>query len=407
MLFICTFKNKLIMKIKIIILLAFLVISCSKTDPVVEIVLTDVETLEIKRISNEKITGRWNFTSPSASSKRMANCNLNWIEFVVNSDTDDKSYGKFYMKITFDTGSFDYFEGWYYIRYGIPTATDVPIDRITLFDFSSPIGEAPESGNVATFTNITFDDQNGMGFTFIPESNISEFCSNTRLELTAEKVAVASLQTIPQGIRNNLESILGNWTFFDLDVTYNESPIGIAEGYTHFCYWLDDQTKKFCSDSDDAYGFPIVDLNCTLLSPNLNPIRLAKVNITKYGSYILSYYDVSGAGVSMIDGSWRPFGEPDSNGNYASIEITKLTPGLGEENTWFNSIWEERTVFSIVGFDDDKYNLGTEMKLSKVNNRNLDFINTFSLLSEGTEYSLYQCPQIQIESIEDGKFNIR
>ena len=92
------------------------------------------------------------------------------------------------------------------------------------------------------------------------------------------------------------------------------------------------------------------------------------------------------------------------NGNYTSIQVTKLTPGLGEGTGPQSSIWGEYEVFSIVGFDDDNFRNGTEMKLSTQGPGQYDYLNTFSLLSEGTEYSLYQCPQIFIEEQESGKF---
>ena len=44
------------------------------------------------------------------------------------------------------------------------------------------------------------------------------------------------------------------------------------------------------------------------------------------------------------------------------------------------------------------------MKLSTQGPGQYDYLDTFSLLSEGTEYSLYQCPQIFIEEQESGKF---
>ena len=356
------------------ITISLLLFNCSKNDPPAEEVLSEAEITASKEINHEKFAGKWDFSSSSA--KSMATCNVNWIEFMLNTDViRDNSYGKFNMKLDVTGGTSEFVQGYYYIRYDL-TANDVPIDRVMLFDTKIENGstnDGPESGNIATFTNIKFDTQGGITFTFLPEANVSEFCSIEPVQLSAEKSPVfVPEQTIAQGVRNNLESVLGSWLFFDLGVTYNGSPVGIAEGYTHFCYWLDAETKEFCSDGYDAIGQPIVDTTCSLLSPTLNPIRLAKVTITKYGSYFLSYYDVSGVRVSLIDGTWR--------------------------------LWGEYEVFSIVGFDDDNFRNGTEMKLSRQGPGQYDYLNTFSLLSEGIKYSLYQCPQIFIEEQESGKF---
>ena len=390
------------------ITISLLLFNCSKNDPPAEEVLSEAEITASKEINYEKFAGKWDFSSSSTSAKSMVTCNVNWIEFMLNTDViRDNSYGKFNMKLDVTGGTSEFVQGYYYIRYDL-TANDVPIDRVILFDTeieNVSTNDEPESGNIATFTNIKFDTQGGITFTFLPEANVSEFCSIEPVQLSAEKSPVfVPEQTIAQGVRNNLESVLGSWLFFDLGVTYNGGPVGIAEGYTHFCYWLDAETKEFCSDGYDAIGQPIVDTTCSLLSPTLNPIRLAKVTITKYGSYFLSYYDVSGVRVSLIDGTWRPWGEPDSNGNYTSIQVTKLTPGLGEGTGPQSSIWGEYEVFSIVGFDDDNFRNGTEMKLSTQGPGQYDYLDTFSLLSEGTEYSLYQCPQIFIEEQESGKF---
>ena len=397
------------MKKTITLILAIFLINCNKNDSVFEEVLSEVEVTTAKGINYEKLSGKWNFSSSSTSAKSMASCSINWIEFISNTDgTPNYSSGEFIMKLDVSEGASEYVQGWYHIRYDL-TANDVPIDRVTLFDTQIENGstsDGPENGNIATFTNIQFDAQGGgISFTFLPESRISAFCSSDPVFMSGEKSQVwGEEQNVTQGVKNNLESIQGSWIFYDLDSTFSNavypegSPVAVAEGYTHFCYWLDDKTREFCSNGTDAYGLPIVDASCSLLSPNLNPIRLAKVTITKSGSYFLSYYDVSGVRVSLIDGSWRPWGEPNSNGNYSRIEVTKLIPAPGEGSGPASSIWEESELFNIVGFNDDTFQNGTEMKLSSGwTEYSIEYLNTFTLISEGAEYSLYQCPQIVIE----------
>ena len=397
------------MKKTITLILAIFLINCNKNDSVFEEVLSEVEVTTAKGINYEKLSGKWNFSSSSTSAKSMASCSINWIEFISNTDgTPNNSSGKFIMKLDVSDGASEYVQGWYHIRYDL-TANDVPIDRVTLFDTQIENGstsDGPENGNIATFTNIQFDAQGGgISFSFLPESRISAFCSSDPVVMSGEKSQVwGEEQNVTQGVKNNLESIQGSWIFYDLDSTFSNavypegSPVAVAEGYTHFCYWLDDKTREFCSNGTDAYGLPIVDASCSLLSPNLNPIRLAKVTITKSGSYFLSYYDVSGVRVSLIDGSWRPWGEPNSNGNYSRIEVTKLIPAPGEGSGPASSIWEESELFNIVGFNDDTFQNGTEMKLSSGwTEYSIEYLNTFTLISEGAEYSLYQCPQIVIE----------
>ena len=397
------------MKKTITLILALFLINCNKNDSVFEEVLSEVEVTTAKGINYEKLSGKWNFSSSSTSAKSMASCSINWIEFISNTDgTPNNSSGKFIMKLDVSDGASEYVQGWYHIRYDL-TANDVPIDRVTLFDTQIENGstsDGPENGNIATFTNIQFDAQGGgISFTFLPESRISAFCSTEPVAMLGEKSQIwGEEQNVTQGVINNLESIQGSWIFYDLDSTFSNavypegSPVAVAEGYTHFCYWLDDKTREFCSNGTDAYGLPIVDASCSLLSPNLNPIRLAKVTITKSGSYFLSYYDVSGVRVSLIDGSWRPSGEPNSNGNYSRIEVTKLIPAPGEGSGPASSIWEESELFNIVGFNDDTFQNGTEMKLSSGwTEYSIEYLNTFTLISEGAEYSLYQCPQIVIE----------
>ena len=400
------------MKKTITLILAIFLINCNKNDSVFEEVLSEVEVTTAKGINYEKLSGKWNFSSSSTSAKSMASCSINWIEFISNTDgTPNNSSGKFIMKLDVSDGASEYVQGWYHIRYDL-TANDVPIDRVTLFDTQIENGstsDGPENGNIATFTNIQFDAQGGgISFTFLPESRISAFCSTEPVAMLGEKSQIwGEEQNVTQGVINNLESIQGSWIFYDLDSTFSNavypegSPVAVAEGYTHFCYWLDDKTREFCSNGTDAYGLPIVDASCSLLSPNLNPIRLAKVTITKSGSYFLSYYDVSGVRVSLIDGSWRPWGEPNSNGNYSRIEVTKLIPAPGEGSGPASSIWEESELFNIVGFNDDTFQNGTEMKLSSGwTEYSIEYLNTFTLISEGAEYSLYQCPQIAIEEAE-------
>ena len=393
------------------ITLLLLLFNCSKSDAPVAEVLSEAEITSAKEINYEKFAGKWDFSSSSTSAKSIASCEMNWIEFLSNTTaagTLDNSSGKFIMKLDVTGGSSEYIQGWYHIRYDL-TANDVPIDRVTLFDTQIENGstsDGPENGNIATFTNIQFDAQGGgISFIFLPESRISAFCSSDPVVMSGEKSQVwGEEQNVTQGVKNNLESIQGSWIFYDLDSTFSNavypegSPVAVAEGYTHFCYWLDDKTREFCSNGTDAYGLPIVDASCSLISPNLNPIRLAKVTITKSGSYFLSYYDVSGVRVSLIDGSWRPWGEPNSNGNYSRIEVTKLIPAPGEGSGPASSIWEESELFNIVGFNDDTFQNGTEMKLSSGwTEYSIEYLNTFTLISEGAEYSLYQCPQIVFE----------
>ena len=391
------------------ITLLLLLFNCSKSDAPVEEVLSEAEITTAKEINYEKFAGKWDFSSSSTSAKRIASCEMNWIEFLSNTNaagTLDNSSGKFIMKLDVTGGASEYIQGWYYIRYDL-TANDVPIDRVTLFDTLIENGNAkdgPESGNIATFTNIQFDVQRGISFTFLPESRVGAFCSLEPVVISGEKSPnIVLAQTIPQGVRNNLESIQGSWTFYDLERTFSNavypegSPITTAEGYTHFCYWLDDETREFCSGGNyNEYGLPIVDPLCSLVS---NPIRMAKVTITKYGSYFLSYYDASGVRVSLIDGSWRSWGEPNSNGNYSSIELTELIPAPGEGSGPASSIWQESEVISIVGFDDDTFQNGTEMKLSTgwTDDYSIQYLNTYTLLSEGSEFSLYQCPEFIFE----------
>ena len=80
------------------ITISLLLFNCSKNDPPAEEVLSEAEITASKEINHEKFAGKWDFSSSSA--KSMATCNVNWIEFMLNTDViRDNSYGKFNMKL--------------------------------------------------------------------------------------------------------------------------------------------------------------------------------------------------------------------------------------------------------------------------------------------------------------------
>lgn len=316
---------------KIILLFSItLILSCSKDDSATVTATVPELSIEqeviLKTENEKKLIGKWNFNS--LSGRVLETCEINSIEFSEENTFILK------LNITGGTSNVEYVQGHYYIIFAEATVDDVPIERIILFN--APVTDEnsiPESGNVATFTNIVFDAQGDVSFTFQAESEINNFCATAPQNLSAEQaeqivVVESVLPDSNQALLINTWRITGN----------SESINGQATDYT-ICDWFADSTEDLCYSSE----LNNIDPNCSFISDPINDIV---VSITAYGTYFMTFSNSSGP-VDYEEGEWNWVGD-----GFNKISITFEENGQQETDILqINSVSSGSLVLSASGTD--------------------------------------------------------
>ena len=318
------------MKKIILVLLTTFLISCSGDDDTNILSGTELETAIIEK--KEKLMGKWNFDSNGSASRSIATCKMNWIEFNPNRKFIFK------LKVTGGKSSVRFISGYYHVTYKDPTADGVEFDKIMLFldDVSNEYAQQQEGGDIATLSNYTFNIANlgsyevGADFTFKPEERLlGEYCATTPQELSAFQEPL-NITEVPAA-ESNMGKIAKLWRYTEAQSYDYDSPLNYGEGTNGLCVFYYDETKNLCINS----GVP--SQNCEFAQ---NQIREATLRITNYGSYIITFYNdgITGGGsgynnpVSYFDGTWRRYGEPNSEGEYTQFKIIETDKLIAAES---------------------------------------------------------------------------
>ena len=94
--------------------------------------------------------------------------------------------------------------------------------------------------------------------------------------------------------------------------------------------FLHDETLRLCTNANGA-----AITNCEFYG---NQVVDATLSITKYGSYIITYYNGNSNVASYFEGTWERYGEPNSEGKYTQIRVieTEKLGAFGDTlSTWF------------------------------------------------------------------------
>ena len=338
----------------------------------------------------EKLMGKWNFdfNSEGSASRSIATCNMNWIEF-----NPDRKF-IFKLTVTGDNSSLRFISGYYNITYKDPTADGVAFDKIMLFydDISDENAQQLEGGDIATLSDYTFNIANlgsyevGADFTFKPEILLGEYCETTPQELSAFQEPLDITEEVDP--LSYMAKIANNWRYSEATSIYIDSgnSVGYGAGTNGLCVFLYYETDRLCTN---ANGETIQ--NCEFLG---NQVNDATLSISKYGSYIITYYNGNSSVTSYFEGTWRRYGEPNSEGNYTQIQVIETEKLKAYGDTF--DIWLNYGVVHTIDYVD--IDLGQfmfnrpDLNLNGVKER-------FVMKPEAAPHTIFSCPAY----ILDGK----
>jgi len=365
------------MKKIISVLFTIFLISCSSDDDTNILSGTELETAIIEK--KEKLMGKWNFDSNGSALRSTATCKMNWIEF-----NPDRKF-IFKLNVTGGNSSLKFISGYYHITYKDPTADGVEFDKIMLFvdDVSDEYAQQQEGGDIATLSDYTFNIANlesyevGADFTFKPEERLlGEYCATTPQELSAFQEPLNITEELDTD--SNMALIVNNWRYLEVSSYYiNDRPLNYGAGTNGLCVFLHDETLRLCTNANGA-----AITNCEFYG---NQVVDATLSITKYGSYIITYYNGNSNVASYFEGTWERYGEPNSEGKYTQIRVIE-TEKLGAFGDTL-STWFEYGVVNSIQYVD-----GGEMMFYKPNPKLNDVRDRFIMQPEAAPHTLFSCP---------------
>ena len=148
---------------KLALISVLFILSCSNNETGMDPHLSTEQVVIVQAENQKKLVVKWNFNSITGRS--LATCQISSLDF-----TDSNTY---ILKLNITDGSSNvmYYQRDYHIVIGEAITDDVPIEKVLWFNQGVlPLASVPDAGSIATFTNIIFDTQEGVTYTFKAES---------------------------------------------------------------------------------------------------------------------------------------------------------------------------------------------------------------------------------------------
>ena len=246
--------------------------------------LTQEEILEQQLRQVNTIVGKWKIRRDNKYFEQTNSCELVSVEF-----TEE---GTFILKLGYDNaGEFEevFFRGLYFIAFNPDTTTQVSVDRVLLMqDDYQQESTLPQTGQVATLTNISVESETGISFELSLGSATNSVC-NPQTEVAVQVAKEAELAPdAPEG--SNAELITGEWRLIDLSATLASE----TSGTSVYCEFLADQYAYYCLEEGGESNTD----NCT------QPYTVT-FTFTAYGTYLITVFDRDLHPIDYLEGQWR------------------------------------------------------------------------------------------------------
>ena len=318
---------------KIFLLGIFLILAACSSNAGVDPHLTQEEILEQQLRQVNTIVGKWKIRRDSKSFAYTNSCQLVSIEF-----TEE---GKFILKLSYEDtdGSEEvYFRGLYFIAFNPDTTTEVSVDRVLLMTDDYTQGASlPETGQIATLTDISIESDTGIAFDLSLGSATDAVC-NTQDPLSIQAAKEAEIAPdAPEG--SNGQLLLREWRLIDLTVTLPSE----TEGSSVYCQFLADQFAYYCLEEN---GESTTD---TCVQPHTMTFTF-----TGYGTYLITVFDIDLNPIDYMEGQWR--WQPDSS----SFERFQV---IDTEEDWTSATAEDIQDLSIHRLSEDIFQVDEQSSM--------------------------------------------